>query len=215
MHVSVRLMVCLLASWSMASLAEDGAKVDGGMAGMEISELIQRFAKRTQRQFVIDPRVRGQVPLAGIDVGQITYDQFLAILDVHQLALVDAGGVLAVVPDANARQFPTPVYSDLNFKAADFETVTLVVTPKKVCAATLVPVLRPLQQQAAHLAAEPQSNSLIISDHAVNARRIAELVRQIDQRGTGARDCAMPFATSAPAQAPAPAPVTPAAKPGS
>jgi general secretion pathway protein D len=197
MKMSTSLLLCMLATLPLAVPAQESSKTDPGPGGMEIGELLTRFAKRNGKQFAIDPRVRGQVPLAGIDVNQITYEQLLAILDVHQFAVVNAGGVLAVVPDANARQFPTPVYTDLDFKAADYETVTMVIAAKKVCTTMLVPILRPLQPQAAHLAADPQTNSLIISDHAVNARRIAALVAQLDQRGSGAKDC---WPTPAPAK---------------
>jgi general secretion pathway protein D len=67
--------------------------------------------------------------------------------------------------------------------------VTLLVQPKKVCASYLVPVLRPLMPQAAHLAAEIQTNMLIINDRAGNARRIASLVDELDRRGSGTKDC--------------------------
>ncbi len=111
-----------------------------------------------------------------------------------------------VVPDANARQLATTTYTDAGFKAADYEIVSLLVTPKKVCANQLVPVLRPLMPQAAHLAAEVQTNTLIINDRAINARRIAGLVEQLDRRGTGAKDCT-PSMMQAP---PAPPPAKPA-----
>jgi type II secretory pathway component GspD/PulD (secretin) len=74
------------------------------------------------------------------------------------------------------------------------------MTPKNVCSPWLVPVLRPLMPQAAHLAAEAQTNSLIINDRAANVRRIANMVEQLDKRGKGIRDC-QPQATSG--QAPA------------
>lgn len=181
------LAICGLAVLSAGASAQESSKMAPG--GVEISELVGRFAKRANRQFVVDSRVRGPVSLAGIDAADITYDQLLAILAVNNVSVVDSGGIVAVVPDAGARQFPTPIYTDLNFKASDYEIVSLLVTPKKVCANFLVPVLRPLMPQAAHLAAEIQTNTLIINDRADNARRIAELIDALDKRGTGAKDC--------------------------
>ena len=178
----------LLAALPLAVTAQDSRSPTSG-DGMEIVDLITRFAKRTNTDFVIDPRVRAQVPLAGIEVADLTYPQLLAILEVHQLAVVKSGGIFAVLPDANARQLPTPVYTDAAFKAEDHELVTLLVQPKKVCAAFLVPVLRPLMPQSAHLAAEVQSNTLIINDHAGNVRRIAELAGQLDNRAASKLDC--------------------------
>jgi type II secretory pathway component GspD/PulD (secretin) len=187
---------CGLAALSAAAPAQDSSKMPAG-GGAEIQDVIAKFAKRANRPIVIDPRVRAQVPLAGIDADSLSYDQLLAVLSVHQFAMVNSGGILAVVPDAYARQSPSPIYTDRNFKAADYEIVNLLVTPKKVCAAQLVPVLRPLQPQAAHLAAEIQTNTLIINDHAVNARKIAALVERLDERGTGSlEDCQRSWGTT-------------------
>lgn len=198
------LTLCMVTALPVAASAQESAKSSAGGAEIEMADLITRFAKRNGKQFAIDPRVRAQVPLAGIDPGQITYDQLLTILGVHQFAVTESGGMLAVVPDANARQLPTPVHTDKGFKALDNEVVTLLLQPKNVCAAFMVPVLRPLMPQAAHLAAEIQTNSLIINDHAVNVRRIAEMVEQLDKRGGGKKDCPAPGASmSPPAQSPA------------
>jgi general secretion pathway protein D len=180
----------LIAVIPVAATAQENAKSSLGSGGVEIEDVIARYAKRNHKQVVIDPRVRAQVSLAGIDAGELSYDQFLTILNVHQLSLVNSGGIWAVVPDANARQIPAPIYTSADFKAADYEIVNLLVTPKKVCAAQLVPVLRPLQPQSAHLAAEIQTNTLIINDRAVNARKIAALVQKLDDLGSGTlKDC--------------------------
>jgi len=187
MYLKMALAICGLAAMSASVAAQESSKTASG--GMEIGELVARFAKRADKPFVIDPRARGQVSLAGVDAGAITYDQLLAILSVNNISVVESGGIIAVVPDASARQFPTPLYTDLNFKAADYEIVNLLVSPKKVCANFLVPVLRPLMPQAAHLAAEIQTNTLIINDRADNARRIAEMIDALDKRGTGVKDC--------------------------
>jgi general secretion pathway protein D len=191
-----------LAALPVAVPAEESSRA-ASKGDIEIVELITRFAKRTGRQFVVDPRVRAQIPLAGIDAGELTYEQLLAVLDVHQFAVARSGGVLAVVPDADSRQLPSPVHTDARFQAEDHELVTLLVQPKNVCAAFLVPVLRPLMPQAAHLAAEIQSNTLIVTDRAVNARRIAELTDQLDRRGSGKKDCPTPGGPISMAPAPA------------
>jgi general secretion pathway protein D len=44
--------------------------------------------------------------------------------------------------------------------------------------------------QSAHLAAYPPTNTLILTDHADNARRIVELVERIDKTAPGKIDCA-------------------------
>ena len=204
MKMSGVLAVCAVSALSVAGHVRAQESAKSATGGMEISELVNRVAKRLGKQFVIDPRVHGQVSLAGVEPGQLTYEQFLAVLDVNQYAVTESGGILAVVPDANARQFPSPLFTDTGFTARDNEIVTLLVTPKNVCAPWLVPVLRPLEPQAAHLAADMQTNTLIINDRAVNVRRIANLVEQLDKRGKGVKDCPTPASfSSTPAPAPA------------
>lgn len=157
--------------------------------GADIVDIIQRFAKRTGKKVVIDSRVRGNVDLAGIDPNQVNWEQLLAILDVNFYAAVDLNGIVSIVPDANARQFSTPVFTDTNFKGADHEIVTLLVEVKNACAAQLVPVLRPLMPQAAHMAAYPPNNTIILNDDASNVRRIAQLIGELDRAAPAGQKC--------------------------
>jgi general secretion pathway protein D len=207
------MMACALVSLPIAAQAAESSKTEPG-GGIDVSDLIARVARRSGKQFVIDPRVRAQIPLAGIEPEQISYEQLLAVLEVHQFAVTEAGGILAVVPDANARSRPAPVHTDARFQAADYELVTLLSQPKNLCAAFLVPVLRPLMPQSAHLAAEIQSNTLIINDRAVHVRRIAAMIEQLDRRATGKKDCPSPSGMVS-ATPSAPPPASPPAKPGS
>jgi general secretion pathway protein D len=203
MKIPCVLSGCVFAMVSLTAGAQDGSKAAGSRAGIEIVELIARYAKNSGRAITIDPRVRGDVLLAGVDAARLSQEQLLAVLEQHQLAAIEAGGILAIVPDSDARQLPSPIYSDADFKALDHELVTLLVQPKKVCASYLVPVLRPLMPQAAHLAAEIQTNVLIINDRAGNARRIAALAARIDQAGEGKKECPSPGGFVTPAPAPA------------
>lgn len=203
MKKSRLLAACLLAALPLAASAQDSAKTSSG--GVELTDLVARVAKRTGKKIVLDPRARAQVMLAGLEPGDVNYEQLLAILDVHQLAATESGGIVVIAPDTNARQFPSPTYTDAGFKAPDHEIVSLLVTPKKVCAAQLVPVLRPLMPQAGHLAAEVQTNTLIINDRAINVRRIAEMIGELDKRSPGKADCStQAWSTS----------MVPASKPG-
>lgn len=186
------LALIALASIPLSAAAADSKPCDAAaMTGAEpeLSTIIQNFSKRTGRKFNIDPRVRAIPMFAGIDPDKITYEQLLATFSVHGFASVVQDDVVLVVPDANARQLPTPVYTDTRFKADDNEWVTLLLTPKKACTAHLVPILRPLMPQAAHMAAFPDSGTLVMTDRAANLRRIADLVSRLDTAATGKEAC--------------------------
>jgi general secretion pathway protein D len=205
MNIRITMGIAALFALPLVAGAQDSAPAAGSnsssraaLPDIEIGDLIARFAKRSGKQFIIDPRVRAQVPLAGMDPDRIGYDKLLAILSVHMFAAVSQGEWIVVVPDANARQLPTTVYTERNFKAgAPDEIVTLILTPKNICAPQAVPVLRPLMPQAAHMAAFPDTNTLILSDHASNLHRLVNVIEALERAGEknplSAGDCAGRF----------------------
>ncbi len=65
------------------------------------------------------------------------------------------------------------------------EIVTQVIQVRNVSAGQLVPILRPMMPQSAHLAAYPSANMLIISDRAANVSRIVRIIQRIDRSGDG------------------------------
>lgn len=186
-------LAILLASPVLAPAAEPTtppcAASSSTVDGMDLTDLIDKVAKRTGKQFVVDPRVRAQVPKAGIDLDKVDYPKLLAILNVNQFGTYEANGVVRVLPDASARQMPIPVTTEVPANALDDEYVTVLITAKNMCAAHAVPVLRPLMPQAAHLAADVQSNTLIISDRAANARRISDMIGRLDKATPVSHKC--------------------------
>ncbi|MEO8016834.1 MAG: secretin N-terminal domain-containing protein [Pseudomonadota bacterium] len=171
--------------------ASESSRRAGSAGSIDINEIIARVAKRTGKQFIVDPRVRGEVPLTGLDLDRVDYARLLAILNVETYVAYESGGVVRVVPDSNARQLPIPVTTEVPAKALDDELVTLIITAKNACAAQLVPVVRPLMPQSAHLAALPQANTLLISDRAGNARRIVDLIERLDQAAPPGQKCSL------------------------
>ncbi len=187
--LAVMLALPALASAADQSTPSSGAAPGAQDDGIELSDLIEKVSKRTGKQFIIDPRVRGVAPKTGLDPGRVDYPRLLAILTVHQFAAYESNGVVKVVPDANARSLPIPVSTEIPQKALDDEYVTLLVAAKNLCVAQAVPILRPLMPQNAHLAASSQSNLLVIFDRAANARRIVEMVERLDKAAPSGQKC--------------------------
>jgi general secretion pathway protein D len=86
-----------------------------------------------------------------------------------------------VIPVNELRFFPAPIANEDDPKIAADEWRTRVLTLQNVEAANLVPILRPLLPQSAHLAAFPPSNQLLIVDRYANLKRITEIVRTMDR----------------------------------
>ena len=88
-----------------------------------------------------------------------------------------------IVPDVNAKMEAGQVAGGSLNSPGD-EVVTVVVPLEHVQAVNLVPILRPLLPQQAHLAAQPDSNMLVVADSAANVERLLRVVRRLDRRNT-------------------------------
>jgi general secretion pathway protein D len=172
----------LLIIWLVLCLPAQAETVTLNLKDADISALISTVAEVTDRNFIIDPRVKGKVTVIStrpMDSDEV-YQVFLSILKVHGFAAVPSGEVIKIVPDVNAKQDGIPTASDDTPGRGD-EMVTRVVQVDNVAAAQLVPILRPLVPQQGHLAAYPATNVLIISDRARNVERLLTIIRRIDQ----------------------------------
>jgi general secretion pathway protein D len=148
----------------------------------DIQQIIEAVGEITGKNFIIDPRVKAQVTMVSSTPmsADAFYEAFLSILQVYGFVAVPSGGVIKILPDANARQLPGWEGDASGDRRAD-DIVTQVVPVTNISAAQLVPILRPLIPQYGHLAAYPASNMLIISDRAANVDRILSIIRRIDQ----------------------------------
>ncbi|MCX2981041.1 type II secretion system protein GspD [Halieaceae bacterium IMCC14734] len=147
----------------------------------DIQELIKFVSEATDTTIVVDPKVKGKVKVVSsrpVSKSEL-YDLFLSILDVHGYTAVRSGNVVRVIPSKDARSAPVPVQDGV-LKQND-EYVTQVIRLENISAAKLIPVLRPLVPQQAHMAAYAPSNAIIISDIAANIERIRSIIERMDQ----------------------------------
>lgn len=148
----------------------------------EIQEFIQFVADVTGTTIVVDPSVKGKVKVISskpVSRSEL-YDLFLSILDVHGYTAVRSGNVIRIIQNKDARSSPVEVLEDGDELYND-EYVTQVIRLENVSAAKLIPVLRPLVPQQAHMAAYAPSNAIIISDIRSNINRILEVIDRMDQ----------------------------------
>ena len=147
----------------------------------DIRALISTVSKFTGKNFVVDPRVKAKVAVVSsktMSEAEV-YEVFLSVLQVHGYAAVPVGSIIKIVPEVNAKQGPLPVVRGQSGNGD--ELITKVITLDHVPAAQLVPILRPLVPQQGHLAAYNPTNTLIVTDHAANIRRLVLIIRNIDR----------------------------------
>ena len=177
----------------IVSAQNNGQRITPNFKDAEIGQVIEAVAAATGKTIIPDPRVRAQVTMLSQTpmTPDAFYEAFLALLSVHQFVAVESGGIIKIVPDANARQMPNIDLPDRVNNGSD-ELVTQVVAVQNVNAAQLVPVLRPLMPQAAHMAASLDNTSLVLSDHAANVHRIVAVVEALERNAPGNARCDAP-----------------------
>jgi general secretion pathway protein D len=196
------LTLLLAASSPLASAQSASTSEPSSDSGIPLTQLIAAVSKKTGKKFVVDSRVRGGATLIGQDPASIDYAELLMILEVNGFTAVEGGGYVRVVPDANVRSLATPIVSGKE-TLPDSEYVTRLIPVKNVPAGLLVPILRPLLPQQAHLAAEICSNTLVMVDRFANVKRIEAMIQSLDKgEAYKSQRCELPPPAPPPAVAP-------------
>ncbi|MCU7801488.1 MAG: hypothetical protein KZQ70_15490 [gamma proteobacterium symbiont of Lucinoma myriamae] len=157
------------------------------MQGVEIRTMIATVSEVTDKNFIIDPNVKGKVTVIsnkGMSADEV-YQIFLAFLDVHGYSVVPTieANTFKVIKGITAKSKAVP--NDLNSNFTGDQLVTRVLKVKHTQAMQMVQVLRPLVPQHAYLAGYADSNMIVISDSANNINRLVELVDRLDTPGDG------------------------------
>lgn len=149
----------------------------------DLAQVVRTLARFTGRNFIIDPRVQGQLTLVSeVPVSpQQAYGMLLGALRMQGFAVVHSEGSSKVVPESDAKVHASAVsYSAAELANLSGEIVTQVFNLNYEKAADLVPVLRPMVSPSNPITAYPNNNSLVITDYADNIARVADVIARID-----------------------------------
>jgi general secretion pathway protein D len=169
-----------------------GAKFRGGEAvtlnfvNAEIEGVARAMGAILKQQFVVDPRVKGNITLYSEEPlsPREAYLNFLAALRGLGFTVVEVGGLFKVVPEADAKlQSGTVAIGETNRRGDQILTQIFKLNHEN--ANNLVPVLRPLISPNNTINANPGNNSLVITDYADNLQRIARIIAAMDTPAAG------------------------------
>ncbi|WOE28541.1 type II secretion system secretin GspD [Acinetobacter towneri] len=152
----------------------------------DLTAFINEVADITGKNFAVDPRVRGNVTVISnkaLNKNEV-YDLFLGVLNVNGVVAIPSGNTIRLVPDSNVKSSGIPYDGRQN--ARGDQIVTRVIWLENTNANDLIPALRPLMPQFAHLSAVGGTNALIVSDRASNIYQLESIIRNLD--GTGQND---------------------------
>lgn len=178
----------ILSLFSTLSLAE-GKTWTVNFKDTDIQEVIRFVAEVTEKTVIIDPNVKAKVQVIStkpVDRDQL-YQLFLAMLEVHGFTAIEVGDVVRVIPIQDANTSPIPVVPDQILDKVN-DVVTQVIQLENISATQLIPILRPLVPQQAHMAAYAPSNAIIISDTSANITRMREIIERIDRTAVAKTD---------------------------
>lgn len=191
---------------STAHAQQADNRVSLNFVDTDIPAVLRALSLFTQRNFLVDPRVKGKLTLVSdrpVDSGQ-ALAMLTGALRLQGFAIVDVDGVTRVVPEADAKlqgsavvgntrpaapasstptggvaRAPVPV-STFAKGGSSGEMLTRVFPLKYENAANLVPVLRPMVPPNNPINAYPGNNTLVVTDYADNLERIAQVIARID-----------------------------------
>ncbi|HZE61076.1 MAG TPA: type II secretion system secretin GspD [Burkholderiales bacterium] len=177
-----RWLAALLAAFMLATAAHAQQRLTLNFANTDIEAVARAMADFTGRTFIVDPRVKGTVTL---NVDQpMTPDEALAALSaalrLQNIALVDAGGVIRVVPEADAKLQGGAVQTGTPAVGRGEQVVTQVFRLNYESAVSLAAVLRPLVASNNPINAYAGNNTIVVTDYAENVRRIGRIIAAID-----------------------------------
>jgi len=156
----------------------------------DIEAVARTMAVITGRDVVVDPSVKGTMNLFTDRPVQPTaaFDQFAAALRLQSFAVVEAGGLYKVVPEASAKLLSNTVntVNTVNTSigamssSGSNQVVTQIFRLNYESPSSLLPVLRPLISPNSAVNPSPGNNSLVITDYADNMRRLARIIAALD-----------------------------------
>ncbi len=147
----------------------------------EIAEVARTMGVMTNRNIVVDPRVKGTMNLSS-DKPLSTasaYNQFLAMLRFQGFTVVEAGGISKIVPEADAKLQGGSVTTS-EARVGGNQISTQIFRLNYETANNLVPILRPLISPNNTINVNPGNNSLIITDYADNLQRLSRIIATLD-----------------------------------
>jgi len=150
----------------------------------DIEAVTRAMGVMMNRQFIIDPRVKGQVTVYSEQpvTPREAYLNYLAALRGLGFTVVESAGLWKVVPEADAKLQAGSVAVDSSKERGD-QILTQVYRLNFENANNLVAVLRPLISPNNTINANPGNNSLVITDYADNLQRLGRIIAAMDTAG--------------------------------
>ena len=148
----------------------------------DIEAVSRAIGAMLNRDILVDPRVKGNITVYNDKPQPLgeAYRNYLSGLRGLGFTVVEGGGFLKVVPEADAKLQTSAVSVGAPSQRGDV-VLTQIFKLNYENPNNLVAVLRPLITANNTINASPGNNSLVITDYADNLQRMAKIIAALDQ----------------------------------
>jgi len=149
----------------------------------DIENVARTLAALTNRNLVVDPRVKGTISLTTDKpvIGSVAWNQLLAAVRLQGFAMIETNGLFKLLPEAEAKLQGGQSAVVQNASAPNTaQVMTQIFKLNHENANNLVTVLRPLISPNKTINITPGSNALVITDYADNLQRLARIIAALD-----------------------------------
>ena len=177
--VTLSLLVSVTSTLAQAPSLRGNVTVN--FVNADIEAVTRAVAAMINRQISVDPRVRGTITLYSEQPQSVreAYQSYLSALRGLGFSVVESGGLLKVVPEADAK-LQTGTVSIGEVSVRGDQVITQVFNLRYENANNLVAVLRPLITANNTINASPTTNTLVITDYAENLQRLGKIIAALD-----------------------------------
>jgi general secretion pathway protein D len=160
---------------------DPNAKVSVDFVDADINDIIKYMAEITGRNFILGDKLSGSITI--ISHQQVTvaeaYEAFLSALEVSGYTTVTVGKATKVVKSGEASKTPLRVYHGDVIPYTD-NFVTQIINLENVSVKDISSVVKDLLSGNGRVIAYSPTNTLIITDAAVNIRRVYGIINELD-----------------------------------
>ena len=164
--------------------------------GVALEEIVKSYAQRSSKPIVANADISGKIQLFGITSKEVGKSLFLSILRAKGLAIYDAGDYQMIVPGHQARLHITERFRE-GEQYSDDQYIMDILDVENLCAASLMPIFKPLVHRYSFVEPVFESNSIVIIDKVKNIQRLKSLLQHLDSKAKK-QECVKPPPRSRP-----------------
>lgn len=184
------LIIVLILSFSLCH-AQSNGKADRYVSidfnDVDISVFIKFISELTEKNFVVDQRVKGKVTIISpskISVEE-AYKVFESVLEVHGFATVQAGEIIKIIPSPDARSKNIETLIRQESLSPGDKLVTQLIPLRYADPNEIKRLFAPMVSRNSVILSYMPTNMLIITDVYSNIKRLLKILKTIDVVGVG------------------------------